>query len=414
MLKKAILAAFGTFLFLIPFKIQTVLAETPIFLQGNFNPYTTFFLTLPDIALAILLLLIGIDMFQKPKKTENWPFWIVVMSGGAFIIVSTISYLWAENTSAVLAESARLTMGMLIPAGLITSSYFKKNREKLINIFILSMVIQGAIGILQFSVQHSLGLHALGESHIAASEPGIAKIDFLNKKIVRAYGTFPHPNIFAAFILVTLLLTTYIQKLKLKWIIRILLAIALLLTFSRSVWLIATIAGIAYITINGKKYKRNAITIFAASIILLGTLAAWPLIRERMDISKDSSMQERLEGISASIRMIRTKPQGVGLGNYTENLQEFTEKKLAPWEYQPVHNTLLLTGAETGVQGMMVLIAFLALLCISTIRKKNWHGTIFMAIMICIMLTDHYLLTVPQGQQLFGILTAFTLTANRE
>lgn len=413
MLKKAITTAFGTFLFLIPFKIQTVLAATPIFLQGNFNPYTTLFLTFPDIVLAILLILIGIDIFRKPKLEKNRELLIVIIAFGIFVAMGLISFTWAENKSAVLISSARLIISTLIPACLLTSSYFKKERQKLIKIFIVAMLVQSVIGILQFTFQHSLGLHAIGESHISPTEPGIAKMDFMNKKIVRAYGTFPHSNIFAAFTLMTLFLTPYIRNKRFKWTIRILLAIALLLTFSRSIWIIATITAIAYMAINKKIYKRNVKAILAAGIVLLVMLSMWPLARERLNITNDTSLQERLEGMETSIHMIRANPQGVGLGNYTENLQKFTENHLAPWEYQPVHNTFLLAGAETGVQGILALILFLATILIWKAHKKNYNGLVFAIALIGFMLVDHYLLSIPQGQYLFGILTGFTLNENR-
>lgn len=414
MLKKIITATFGTFLFLIPFKIQTVLFTTTIFLQGNFNPYTAFFLTLPDITLIILLILIGVDLFQKPKQDKNRQYWIIIMIGIAILITGLTTWIWAKDTSAVLSNAVRLILGMLVPAGLLMSKYFKKQQTKLINIFIVSMLIQSAIGILQFISQHALGLHSIGESYIAQTEPGIAKIDLLNKKFIRAYGTFPHPNIFGAFLTMTLFLTPYIKHRNLKWIARILLIVSLLMTFSRSAWVMAVIGGILYAFINKKETPRSGYAASIALISLVVITAIMPLLRQRLDISKDASIRERLDGIKTSVEMIRARPYGIGLGNYTIELQEFTEKKLAPWEYQPVHNTFLLTAAEMGVQGLMVLIGGIAILIICAIREKNWNGMIFGIIMTGLMLTDHYFLTVPQGQYLFGLLAAFTLISSRE
>lgn len=408
MLKKTINIVFGAFLFLLPFQIQMVLITTSLFLQGKFNPYTTFFLTFSDILLAVLLVLIGIDLFlDKKKEKQSKYFFLLVIFLLAFIIINWGTYFWALDKKAVIAEGSRLILGILIPFCLLISKYFKNNQGILIKIFIASMGIQTVIGITQFLTQSSIGLYSLGESHISSTEPGIAKIDILDKKIVRPYGTFPHPNIFAGFlILATFLSFQIIKKEKYRFLLIILFVLILILTLSRSAWL-ALSAGILTLLILYRKKISIPFLISGGILISILVISIIPIVVNRLSLN-DLALQERLSGIETSFKMIQKNPLGVGAGNFTPNLQSYTQTKLAPWEYQPVHNILLLAYSESGIQGMLILLAFIISLLIISITK-NRPGLIYFVPFLIIMSLDHYLLTIPQGQILFALFGFFTV-----
>jgi O-antigen ligase len=54
-------------------------------------------------------------------------------------------------------------------------------------------------------------LHKLtGESTVYPQLPGIAKIIVDNERLVRSYGTFPHPNILGGFLIVSILISVYL------------------------------------------------------------------------------------------------------------------------------------------------------------------------------------------------------------
>jgi len=78
--------------------------------------------------------------------------------------------------------------------------------NSIFSIIIFVSLFQSIIGILQFITQRSIGLFWLGESHISQIMPGVAKIIFNGHTLIRSYGLFPHPNIFAGFLLLSLLL----------------------------------------------------------------------------------------------------------------------------------------------------------------------------------------------------------------
>ena len=82
-------------------------------------------------------------------------------------------------------------------------------------VIVLSGFLQSLVAIYQFIVQRSVFASPIlakitGESTIGPQVSGVAKIVVDGEKIIRAYGTFPHPNILGGFLIFTLLITIYL------------------------------------------------------------------------------------------------------------------------------------------------------------------------------------------------------------
>ncbi|MCX6763973.1 MAG: O-antigen ligase family protein, partial [Candidatus Moranbacteria bacterium] len=84
--------------------------------------------------------------------------------------------------------------------------------KNIFKIIIFLGLFQAIIGILQFILQHSVGLFWLKESLILLNIDGVAKIIFNGQKYIRAYGLFPHPNILGGFLLLSIIFTIYYKK----------------------------------------------------------------------------------------------------------------------------------------------------------------------------------------------------------
>ena len=69
--------------------------------------------------------------------------------------------------------------------------------------------LEAIIAIIQFVWQHSLGLTFLQESQFTVHGSGIAKILFGSITIIRPYGLFPHPNVLAGYLGITLIITAF-------------------------------------------------------------------------------------------------------------------------------------------------------------------------------------------------------------
>ena len=73
------------------------------------------------------------------------------------------------------------------------------NFKLMIKTFLGAVLFASVLGLFQFILQHSLGLKILGESVVSNSMVGVAKLQLFDFKLLRAYGTFAHPNIFSGF-----------------------------------------------------------------------------------------------------------------------------------------------------------------------------------------------------------------------
>src|SRR3990167_6819504 len=66
----------------------------------------------------------------------------------------------------------------------------------------ISVFWQSTLMFLQFTLQKSLGLWFVGERSFSADTPSIAHVYIFGKQLLRPYGTFPHPNVAAAFFVI--------------------------------------------------------------------------------------------------------------------------------------------------------------------------------------------------------------------
>ena len=93
---------------------------------------------------------------------------------------------------------------------------FSKNRillKRVFQIIITIYIVQSVIGITQFLIQRSIGLIWLKESIISQDIPGVAKIIFNGHAYIRAYGLFPHPNVFGGFLVFSIIISLLYFKL---------------------------------------------------------------------------------------------------------------------------------------------------------------------------------------------------------
>lgn len=137
-----------------------------------------------------------------------------------FNLKSSKSSVFSPHLSIFSKYFSRLYLSLL-------RSFAKKlklneKKEESSRVLYLSLIViafsgflQSLIAIYQFIVQRSVFASPIlakitGESIIGTQIPGVAKIVVDSEKIIRAYGTFPHPNILGGFLIFTLLITIYL------------------------------------------------------------------------------------------------------------------------------------------------------------------------------------------------------------
>lgn len=423
MLNKITKILWGLFLFTFPLSIRFIVYENASYRFGNFNPWVTGFLYLPEILLGIVFVLWMIQRFFNTKKDrmfhagENLMHnagenphsrkWIIGLFSLFILNLSIITILKGDILLLAIFLLRIFEAGIvfLLIAGENPHSRILK-KKTIITILIFGALFQIIWGYIQYQLNHSLGLGLIGEQIIGPDVLGVAKINLTEGiKQIRPYGSFLHPNILAAYLMSILFISlNYLKKQSLiLWIP--LLTIGIFLTHSRAA-ILATLAGFGLIILF-KFIKEKEVTrwigVGIITTVFIGSF--WMLQNSHLINTKDNSWQERLNQNEISKEMIYKNPLGVGIKNFTLEMENYNQTKLKPWGFQPVHNTYLLILNETGIQG--ILIFFLLLI---TFTWKYWDSRYNIALLSLILIApfDHFLWDSFAGIILIGIVLSFT------
>lgn len=292
----------------------------------------------------------------------------------------------------------------------------KSNWKKLVFLFAAGAAVESAIIIIQVLIQHSIGgpLYFLGERTFFNSTPGVATFQMNGNQTLRGYGTFPHPNVAAFYLLVgfIFILVYRVRNQRIKPIKVFVLAfifLGIVATFARIVILLVIAAVILETLIVGRKKKGKG------AVVTVGTVVAFILVglllipRFVNGIIGDWILRTELFTSFFQI-FLRNLLFGVGFNNYFLFESSF-QKTVSPILLQPVHNIYLLWIVQTGVGGVVVLITSFKVLYkrirnnMEQFNKKNAitrSALLLIIVSLVIGLFDHYLLTLQQGQLLFA------------
>lgn len=416
------------FIFSIPFS-KRILLYDGTYSSSQLDPFSSIFLGLSDVLVLFIFVFWTASIFKGENKIEykegnaQQLFWLIILILYFFFVLSAF-YSFDKNL--VFLKAIFLLPEMFV-FYLLANGYFKIN--KAMKIFIFSMVFQVLIAILQYYLQHSVGFSFLGEASYDQLTQGIARIEVNGEKFIRSYGSFLHPNILGGFCLCSATFSYYFWKKNKEkmWIyLSVVLLAGMLISFSRSAlvgFLIALIFINGFLKSKVKKiftFKKLS-TVFAIILVLSFSSDFGQIIKNRIAISPaEKSVSERLNYMNISYAQILNSPWGVGGGQFTTSMQNFTEMKLQPWEKQPVHNVFLLIASELGIVALMFLIAFLLWLTNShylvqhefTIKRDKNLNLMIIFLLIAgftIALFDHYFATSVNSLYLIAFIAAISV-----
>lgn len=403
------------FIIFLPFQINVLTYTTLIYDAGNFNPFTSFFIYLGDFLFLFALIFWAISIYiheYKEKITYGNP--IIFLLFFLFLIAAEISVLFAYDQFLAFSLVIRFFEFLLLYLFLI-NRVIKLNT--IINLFLITVTAQAVIAIFQYIYQHSIGLGFLGESNISPDIDGVAKIDADQEKIIRPYGTLPHPNILAGYLLTGIILAFYKLKSKVHLILPVLiiLTIAFVLAFSRGAFLAILIAALIYYSIKDTKLSFKYILLIAVGlffVIVLFNLEQ--TFFSRLIFTDASSLNERVMYFNISKYMMYLNPFGVGIGNFTIALPDYTSLKLAPWEFQPVHNAFMLVMNEIGLHGAIIFVGIFGTFAVNlflkmkkSLKSEKILGALLISALVSLFvvgLFDHYLFSLYHGLALLFLL----------
>ncbi len=269
----------------------------------------------------------------------------------------------------------------------------KPSHSQIAHYLSIAVLYSSCIAIVQFMLQHSVGvpLWFLGERTFSVDTPGIARVVLGGKELLRAYGTFPHPNVLGGFLAVALAFILGVSKRRKMffWATFIIGVMALILTFSRSAWVVAVLA------ISWQLFRNRR------HIFILTTTVAILLIGFTFGFS-DESVVIRGQLNAAAIEIFTSSPVfGVGLGNFLVALPDHIPSRTI-YFLQPVHNIYLLLLSEVGLVGVITLV---------WIMRKQIKITAPLIALLLLGLVDHYPATLQQGRLLLTLFIALSYRA---
>jgi O-antigen ligase len=408
---------FGIFLLTLPLNRQHVFS---VF-------HETFDLNHLSLYASDLTLFLWLGYGSLKYKYEHKLAWLSTF--GLSLILGTVFILSPRETYAAYFTLKALEMAFLFLYFRIVSrddSPQINYTSVLVPIMTILGVFESFLALAQFLVKHSWGLKLLGEPVISSFIDGIAKLDVRSIKYIRGYGTFPHPNPLAAFLIVACAtaiygyLTSKTFKIKKLYLFStICITWGVFITFSRAgIGVLCLTTGfIILLSYKSHPTLRKSLKRLGISLIfvyILALLILNPFLRARNYQNTPTSFTRSYYN-RLGLEIVKEHPLGVGIGNVLPFMAEKV-KPTANWQVQPPHNYFIVVACETGILGLLLIIAVFYLagrrLIKEALSKTNPQEEKLWAIIllsslgsiIILMFFDHYFYTVQQTQLLLWLI----------
>lgn len=272
---------------------------------------------------------------QRPLKA-NWS--PLVLPLVALILLAVLSIMFTPQVSRGLREVSRL--GAILVLLLILQQFLttRRHQKLILGAVFMSAVIPLAVAARQMFTQSGL---------------------FVAGGFERVTGTFTHPNPFATYLVMMIILAIAVLPAMNRWW-RVALAVlilasgwALLLTYTRSAW-IAVLAGLLVVGF----LHRGVVFPILGVILVVGVLAI-PTVADRFADLSDSttasgqpvnSLEWRVQTWEQALSSVSNPVTGMGL----RSSDQLTEANKLP------HNDFVRMYVELGVVGLLVYLWLIA------------------------------------------------------
>jgi len=254
----------------------------------------------------------------------------------------------------------------------------------------ISLLPHALLGMWQFVNQEVIASTMLGIASQVPSSLGVSVVESDGVRTLRAYGGFPHPNIFGGWLVMGSLAAIWLATrtasvaIRYRWtLIGSLYASVLVLTFSRSAMLAFGVATCVFLfcnlfTIVNRLQKRAVIfstlfilAIFGATIFLQNELI---ITRVRGDSRLEmKSIESRVESGEAFVEVFHDR-LWIGTGPNAE-LKVLAEREgitTASAPLEPPHNVYLLALVNFGIIGTTLIILIILSFRTSIRNPSEW------------------------------------------
>lgn len=274
---------------------------------------------------------------------------------GMAVLASFVVFAWGRSYPSVV-HAWILNALFAVLVGYLSYRLAKEKAHAPLKALLLGLIAPFLLGIWQVCAGFSPESTVLGLATRNAAQLGDAVFVFGGTRILRMYGSFPHPNIFGTVLALCYagVVSVFIDEKKKRMFFLVASALMVIVAFgiSRSAalaMLCASLIGLVR-TASHKKVFFSLIAAIPPFIWIMQFFAPELLAIRGTSSIEMQSLTERVQQINDWKDMMSNGGiVGVGIYGYPEALAERSEVVKAAWTYQPVHNIFLLMLAELGV-----------------------------------------------------------------
>ncbi len=412
-------------IFLLPWQAQYIFQQGS--LGGELWQYGTVSLYAVDILIILLCLSV---VLSKRREQRTFPayLWFVLC---AIMAAAFFSVIFAQNQLVSWYHVLVLFEGIAL-FWLLSREFFSSHS---ISFALVSAgILQSVLATVQFFTQKVFSSTLLGTALHVPEQVGQSVIE-ADGRFLRAYGTFQHPNLLAAFLAICLLfgIARYLTsrgKGERSYIISgiMLMTFALVLTMSRAAWGIFGAAFVVAIAIfcltdHFKLIRRKVyfLVIAVALSLAAGVMMTAPLITTRIQGEARLEVQsttERLSGYQDAWKIFKDSwLHGTGIGMFTETVHLRVDPSRPMWEVQPVHNIYVLITDEISIFGIVFFLLLIYEVVQMSLRKARgfsepWGIMVLITLLSTLVfgLFDHYFWTLHSGVLLFWVVLGLSVS----
>jgi O-antigen ligase len=325
-------------------------------------------LSILDLSRIALILIVFVGVARSLRR---WSFGVPV---GSVALTSCVFYLYVlysgvfqtPDLSKGLSEIARLSAHLALMWGAIAWLDSTAKVRQVVHMFLITMNALAVFGIYQL----------------------LTGFYIWNASLVERYGhdrinaTFLDPNYFARYLAIAALMSCLMvwqsrRRVKPFMIASLCIcAIALIVTFSRSGWLVlaAGMGMVGLVTRGPDRQRALALGVTLASLMVVAYLAFEPVTtRVNSFLSGGGALGTRIALIATGLEMYRDHPiLGAGLGAFQlVALEQY--KALLPYEGSSVtlsHTSLVTIMAELGTVGLVLTVMIYAAVYLTFRRAR--------------------------------------------
>lgn len=416
---------FTVLVFMIPWQARYIYKE--VMIDGQIWQYGR--LSLYASMIILLLAALGFGIFRRDQwhlSKHKW-WYALIFYSLVFCICGALPVLELYYLSFIFGTILFIFLAQFI------------NKKYILWSLLFSGLVQSILAIYQSLTQSISANKWFGIAEQVAKIPGVSVLENGEMRILRAYGSLPHPNMLGGFLVLAILVAlylwhdVYVQSEKVDWQIKkikkytisvclimfslVSMTFALLATFSRGALLalVVTLFFVLFFSL----IKKDKLAIFIAVkyfVLLLLSFWAFNIYYPNLWLSR-FDFNNRLENKSIEDRQMTysqfdwTKPkeiifgQGLGLNTYLA-FQKNNPDSVD--QVQPIHNWFLLALAEVGLVGVFIFLVLLYYYLKNSFKKdKNiiWPWS-FVLLLLVLGLFDHFLWTSWTGWLMVGVVIA--------